>query len=348
MPYLLCSNCFTDHGLRLDAERLGEVNHSSCKHCGSLVGKKLTEEVLEDLVYRFFVHGSAYRGRFGAAHQVQVNRSHKTEINPPPWLALDVHLLERTQGLGFFYYAPRLWMLGEIEPLKRLARKATRDAVFDEIIDKYPVRHLQSTERFYRVRKAPKNPETYGEYDSAPLAQTGKGRLDAKSSQVMYASPDLQVCLHECRVAAEDTLYAATLRPKTRLRLLDLTVHPKEDDVSQFESLGMALHMLFLAPKHSYAITRALATRLAATGLDGLVYPSYFSILRTGHLPWEAARAEPPNRLLALDSAQHTDMVQNLAIFGSPIADGRVQLECINRLILNRVQYDVSFGPANV
>jgi HicA toxin of bacterial toxin-antitoxin, len=39
----------------------------------------------------------------------------------------------------------------------------------------------------------------------------------------MYSSPDLQVCIRECRVSEKDELYVATLAPLRILRLLDLS-----------------------------------------------------------------------------------------------------------------------------
>ena len=74
----------------------------------------------------------------------------------------------------------------------------------------------------------------------------------------MYGSQDLQVCIHECRVTAEDDLYVASLAP-ARLRLLDLTHLLHEQHVTEFESLDMAVHMLFLAGPHSYEIARIIA-----------------------------------------------------------------------------------------
>ena len=78
----------------------------------------------------------------------------------------------------------------------------------------------------------------------------------------MYGSQDLPVCVHECRVTAEDELYVATLSPTRDLKLLDLSVLLREEDGTEFDSLDMAVHMLFLAGKHSYEISRdsAVAT----------------------------------------------------------------------------------------
>jgi hypothetical protein len=45
--------------------------------------------------------------------------------------------------------------------------------------------------------------------------------------------------------------------------------------------------MLFLAGPHSYEITRLIAHGARAAGYDGVIYPSYFSLLRTGGMPFE-------------------------------------------------------------
>ena len=72
---------------------------------------------------------------------------------------------------------------------------------------------------FYRVRKHPRVPSDASECDSPPPSQSD-GRLDADTGSVMYGSTDVDTCLHECRVSAEDDLFVATLRPKRQLKLL--------------------------------------------------------------------------------------------------------------------------------
>jgi len=115
---IACSACFADHGLRLNAEQIGSEDESACTNCGKTDGKKLTKEALEALAHRFFVWGSLSRGRYGAAPMVQFNERQKTSINASSWLKPDVELFERLLGIGFFHYGPRLWMVGEVEPLK--------------------------------------------------------------------------------------------------------------------------------------------------------------------------------------------------------------------------------------
>lgn len=115
---IACSNCFSDTGLRIDAERIGVEASGQCTNCGAEGFRKLPLAGLGALAHRYFVWGSIWRARYGAAPLVQFNEHQKTSIELKPWLVNDVRLIERFLKVGFFHYGPRLWMLGEIEPLK--------------------------------------------------------------------------------------------------------------------------------------------------------------------------------------------------------------------------------------
>ena len=151
--------------------------------------------------------------------------------------------------------------------------------------------------------------------------------------------------MHECRVTAEDDLYVATLTPNISLRLLDLSVLLRDEHVTEFESLDMAIHMLFLAGKHSYEITREIATAACTSGFDGIIYPSYFSLLRLGVMPFETTYGISHRRIPQYQEYEQKKSIPNLAIFGRPIEQGRLSLQCVNRLIVSRVDYDFHFGP---
>ncbi|MDD5581313.1 MAG: hypothetical protein PHY16_18845 [Methylobacter sp.] len=102
----------------MDAWRLGVEENETCPNCGNSSGKKLTKELLGSLAHRFFVWGSLHKCDFGAAPVIQFNEHQKTSIDVSHWLKKDVQLFENFLGVGFFHYGPRLWMVGEIEPLK--------------------------------------------------------------------------------------------------------------------------------------------------------------------------------------------------------------------------------------
>jgi hypothetical protein len=306
---------------------------------------KLSRKSVAMLVQQFFVWGTIQRLKYGASPAVQFNKHQPTSIDVAPWLEPDLRLIERTFQVGFFHYGPRLWMVGEVEPLKALQQSNTRAEVISRILNEYPERILDTDECFYRLRKAPAHPDEFQHYDPPPGEKLGQGRFDTAELPILYGSQDLEVCLHECRVAADDDVYIATLVPRRRLRLLNLAEALWEEHVSEFESLDMAVHMLFLAGRHSYEISREIASAAHKCGFDGLVYPSYFTLLRTGATPFETTFGISHRRFPGLREHDRKNTISNLALFGRPVTDGSVTVQCINRVILNKVEYKLHFGP---
>ncbi len=345
--FLLCSNCFVDEGLKIDSWKHGVEQRADCPNCKSPYGKKLTKEHVRALAHRFFVDGTTIRFEYGAAPRVQCNEYHygKSDIAPSPWLENDVRLIEDAGKIGFFHYGPRLWMFGEVEPLKGLQDPATRPQIIERVLKEYPVRSLAKDASFYRVRVNPQRPAEPDEYDSPPMPIAGKGRLDSVGFAVMYGSQDIDICIHECRAMAEDDIYVATLTPARDLRLLDLTAVLKEE-VTEFESLDMAIHMLFLAKSHSYGISRDIAVAVRDSSFDGVIYPSYFSLLRTGGRPFETAYGLSLRRFHPqAEKYAQAYMIPNLALFGRPIQHRSVTVKCINRIVLTQIGYLGHFGP---
>jgi RES domain-containing protein len=334
---------------------------STASGTSPMSGRKLTKDAIAALTQRFFVFGTMHRTEYGAAPILKFNYAPaRTTIVAAPWFEVDLQLLERTIDARIFHQGPKLWMIGEIEPLKALQDPLTRSAIIERIITEYPVATLEPGEVFYRLRKSPAEPANVCEYDSPPDGVGGFGRLDSKSLAVMYASQDIEICLHECRVTVEDEIYISTLNPTKHLRLLNLTPILKEDDnISEFESLDLAVSVLFLAGGYSYEITRQLAVAACSSGFDGINYPSYFSLLRTGGIPFETLYGISLRRLAALHGRFGLDgdltsylsdhetkkIIPNLALFGRPIKQGLVEVRCINRMVLKRVAYDAHFGP---
>ena len=340
-----CSNCFVNQGLRLDAELGGVEEDTVCPNCGSQNGRKLSEHMLETLAHRFFVRGTFHQCDYGAAPVIQFNAQRKSDISVPNWLDKDVAIFEKLLGVGFFYYGPRLWMVGENEPLEALQDRATRKAIVERILAEYPSTTIDRDQRLYRLRTNPETPADISQYDTPPVKFLGGGRFDSEDLPIMYASQDLEVCIHECRVTAEDNLFVSTLAPQRELKFLDLTALLAKEDETEFESLDMAVHMLFLAGRHSYEIARDIGAAARSAGYDSLVYPSYFSLLRTGGMPFETIYGISHRQVPAFSDRERSKIVPNLAIFGRPIADGLVQVKCVNKLMLERVAYQVYFGP---
>jgi hypothetical protein len=345
---LLCSDCFRDEGLKIDAYKIGIDNADKCPKCDSSSGHKLTKGLVQDLCYRFFVRGTILKLEYGGAPLIQFNPQHfnNSDIDVSPWLVDDVKLIEQAGEIGMFYYGPRFWMLGEVEPLKSLQNDDERNQVIEKILASYPVIELTDKNYFYRLRTDPKTSHDFGEYDTAPDDQLGKNRFDDIGFPVLYGSPDLELCIHECRTTVEDNLFVAKLVPKQKLKVLDLSALLEEDGVTEFESVDIAIHFLFLAGKHSYNICRQIALKAKEKGLDGIIYPSYFSYLRTGAFPFETVYGISIRRIPQLKNYAQMQSVPNLALFGRPVKDNKVSVDCINKVVINRVGYDITFGPA--
>lgn len=344
---LLCSNCFLDEGLRIDAYKNGIEQESDCPNCKSPHGRKLTKDEIERLAWRFFVSGTTFRSDFGAAPVIQFNEHQygKSNISPSPWLKDDIKLIEDAAKIGFFHYGPRLWMVGEVEPLKDLQDRIKRPQIIKRVLKEYPERILAKDSVFYRLRVRPQNPANPNEYDSPPAVLAGTGRLDSVGFPVMYGSQDIDICIHECRTTTEDDIFVATLKPERDMRLLDLT-HVLKENETEFESLDMAIHMLFLARSHSYDICRAIALAAKDAGYDGLIYPSFFSLIRTGGHPFETAYGLSLRRFHPqAEEYGRAFTISNFALFGRPLESMLVRVHCINRLILTQIGYLGHFGP---
>ncbi|TVM15891.1 RES domain-containing protein [Oceanidesulfovibrio indonesiensis] len=339
-----CSNCFQDQGLKLDARQIGTQDRSNCPRCGVKDGFKLNNDDLIALAHRFFVWGSLLRVDYGAAPLIQFNEHQKTSIKVSHWLSDDIKIFEEILDIGFFHYGPRLWMLGEIEPLKMLQNIETRASTIEELFALYPSKSLSHSNLFYRIRVAPDDPTNIAQFDSPPNEFSGHGRFCSKNLPILYASPDLQVCIHECRVKADDEVFVATMRPEKELKLFDLSVAP-EENVSEFDSFDIAMHMLFMAGEYSYEITKDIAKFAMSNGYDGIIYPSYFTNLRMGLMPLPTAYGVSV-RLFPEFKQHNSDLtIPNLAIFGRPVLQKKLKIDCINKLIISKAEYSFHFGP---
>ena len=343
---LMCSNCFSDEGLRLDASKYGIINNKKCKLCKNTAGHKLTKSKIRQLCYSFFVRGTIKKIDYGGAPIIQFNEQHykQSNVTVSKWLKNDVKLIEELGEIGLFYYGPNFWMLGEIEPLKSLQDNATQKKTIEDIINKYPSQQITSNSYFYRLRINPQKPKEYSQYDSAPEKHLGGNRFDSKGFPVLYGSTDLELCIHECRTTVEDEIYVAKLRPNQTLKLLDLS-HVLQEDVNEYESLGIAIYFLFLAKKISYDICRKIALVAKERGFDGIIYPSYFSHIRTGTYPFETLYGLSVRKIPQLKEYAESQIIPNLALFGRPVKEEKISITSINKLLLNKISYDISFGP---
>lgn len=342
---MACSECFSNIGVRLEAQNLTDET-GECPRCKSISGLLLTQQTAVSLAYRFYALGTMHEADYGRAPLLVFNEHNKTTSNIKSANIPDLETFEEILGMGFFEYGPPLWMLGEIEPLKALRKKRQRPAIVHQILEEYPPFIFPKDRAFFRVRVNPSgNPSQQSQYDSPPKdISFENGRWDSKKLPAMYCSPDIQTCLHECKVHVSDNAYMASLVGEKDLKLLDLT-HHLEESGDWFNSLDLAIQYLFQAGTHSYDISRAIALGAKEAGYDGLFVPSHFSSLRTGHHYFQAIKGMPVRAIPQLRDQQRTKLVPNLVLFDHPIIEGKVKVLSVNRVHMERAQYTLRFGP---
>ncbi len=340
----ICSACFSDVGLRIEAEKFSSQLSQPCPNCKAQDGHRLTIKDCKILAYRFYILGSVQRVDYGAAPIVVFNEHQKTTSTLSGVIGEDARVFEDILGVGFFEYGPNLWMLGETTPLQCLRKKRERPAVIHDILQSYPTHVSQPGDIFFRVRTNPSELTKPEQFDSPPSHIITNGRFESKGLAVLYGSPDLETCIHESRTAVDDLIYVATLDPVQPLKLLDLT-HIPENDVNPFESLDIALHYIFRAGNYSYEITRTLARSALNAGYDGILFPSYFSSLRAGAPVFETLWGLPTRSFPQMQSRIRSQTIPNVCLFGRPVAEKKLIVRSINRVHLEQAIYRLRMGP---
>lgn len=322
---ILCSDCFEDFGLKEMAKRIGVRDNSSCPTCHSHLGRKMDMERVQKLVSEYFVSGSYIHTEYGGSPRIMASDcGNKCDFSATSQLDHDISLIEGVAGITLFLYGPAMWRIGITEWMSRFTsrNRRTRERAVREAVSRCKTRVISSNSHFFRIRTNMNESISSKDFD-APVKQVlHKGRFNLIDNVVFYASFEVETCLHECRVSMEDELFIATLRPCRPLRLVDLSsVSNLETEPTAFERLELAINQIFSAGKHSYHITRSFSKVIKELGYDGIIYTSYFN----------RVRKKP---------------YKNLALFGRVVQDKTVQIVSIDRLLLDRVTYKYSFGPA--
>lgn len=307
------------------AERIGARSNYPCPYCSSLSGYKLSKQALIELGDRFFVDGSYHFCEYGCAPiLMRASQLKENDLAISPFLIEDYQLLCLKAGIDYTYYGPAVWRVGVTEWNARLTSCDTRvrkKAVI-ALIDRCAKRRVQPGTKLFRVRTNVINPLDSNAFDAPKDQKPFSARFNIKGTSVLYASMDVETCLHESRVSMEDEIYVATLTPKRRLLLLDASrVESSNEERTEFESLPIAIAQVFDAGKKSYKVTRTLSKCVLEKGYNGIIYPSFFNRIR---------------------SKPHL----NIVLFGQAIKDGLVDVLSIDRILLDNVKYSYDFGPS--
>lgn len=325
MKFVLCSDCFLNSGLRLEAENIGIRAASKCPGCGSTQGRKLGQKQLEKLTIRFFVQATTPHGIGGYASVLQYNSELMGDkVDFDEKTSHDWDLIRKQIGGGLFFYGPPLWRIGITEHYDE--PNVISDDTIAEIVKSLTIKTYPVGTRTFRIRKNINPEETLepSQYDVPPAhIKRDLGRYDDATLPILYTSPSLPVCLHECRTVITDDVFVATLEAKTALRLADLTADYNQNPKSPFEDLRYFFNGIFLTrDETSYDIARRIAGAIKnSLSVDGFITNSFFTTVSQ----------EPVS--------------QNLCFFADAMKSGKLALHSLNRLHLETVSYSYAFGP---
>lgn len=320
---IACSDCFGNDGLRHVLARHGTASIEPCPRCCSSGGRKLDLDALESGAAEFFVQGSVTPETL--APVFQVNRLNPCPATLDPTLAADAETLRRIAGLVVFDYGPPLWQLGFTDHYHEF-KEGDPQTIADAMVRTTSSVNVPVGTALYRIRRniavGPDilDPATFD--PPGADVQRQPGRWDDLTSPVLYVSDDVELCLHECRVALADEIVLATLVTTRNLNLLDVSQGLGSTGPTPFQDGALFADFMSRSRRNDWlAICRAMSAAARRAGYDGMRYTSYYSF--------------------AMDAERGL----NLALFGRPLAEGSLALRSVNRVRLANVRYGYDFGP---
>ena len=327
MTEKICTSCLKNYGIRIVAEKITHgKKKTSCENCGEN-GYLLNEPEINQLLHEFFVLGSVPPDLGGTAPIFQFNSyQYPSDLEFLTELDTDLKLLSETLKIGVFHYGPPLWSIGATNHYQDLTienvSESERYKIWIDIIDKCSSITINPGKTIFRARKGNKLPPAIPEeFDSPPLGFTQEGRFNNKHQPMFYGAFDVETCLHEIRVSLSDYVMLATFETSKSLKILDLT-RVSETSTDPFDSISIFLYKLFFSGKSEYALCQEFASEIKKCGYDGFISNSYFK-------------------------QAHTNELLNINLFDHPVKDEKLKLTSTNRIILNNVNYQYSFGPTN-
>jgi hypothetical protein len=337
---LLCSECFFNAGLRIEAAHIGDQNDEPCQNCSSRNGRGLKLEALQQLMTRFFVNGSRspYLPPVYRIDHSDIGRQHAYRVSFDETLQRDYQLIGG-RWKTLIYNAPRPRIMGYGDPwwefndaLKTLDEQRDRTAVAKvalDILSRCSEARLEPGQRMYRIRTNPERIENPLHIDTPPsqfdASKKPCGRFESAELPVLYASSDIETALHESRVRLGDEIVLGTLQVSKEQKLVDLDV--VKEHVEGGLNLNADYHYFLRARLGSqeaidYRICQILAVEARLAGFDGFKFRSFYSIL-----------------------LQNYETSVNYALFGFPIKEERVSLISWNSIRLLKASYELQFGP---
>ncbi|MBW4205021.1 RES family NAD+ phosphorylase [Enterobacter cloacae subsp. cloacae] len=234
----------------------------------------------------------------------------------------DIELLSQYKPLPLYHYGPPLYKIGATTNYQELVidevSEWRRKEIWESIISACKTVTLKPGSTIFRARKGNSLPSALeNEFDSNP--NPTEGRFNKSGEKVFYGAFEIETCLHEIRVALTDWIALATFQVIKELRLLDIT-DITELPSTPFESIEIFIRKIVYSGESEYPLCQELANEIKSRGYDGLIASSFFK-------------------------QAHKNDLKNIILFGQPAKDGKISITSTNKINLNFISYEFSFGP---
>ncbi|WP_225758198.1 RES family NAD+ phosphorylase [Leclercia sp. Marseille-Q4284] len=322
MEKLICTSCIKNAGLRFLAEKLRDPSDKrffeTCGHTGGF----LNEDNVDQLIQEFFVNGSIPPSSGGTASVYNIKATGINELTFESELDHDIGLLSQYKPLPLCHYGPPLYKIGATTKYQELVidevSGCRRKEIWEEVIRVCKRVTLEPDSIIYRARKGNSLPPALEkEFDSNP--NPIEGRFNKSGEKVFYGAFDIETCLHEIRVALTDWIALATFIVKKELLLLDIT-DITESPPTPFENIGIFIRKILYSGESEYPLCQEFASEIKNRGYDGLISSSFFKQV-------------------------HKNDLKNIILFGQPAKDGKISMTSTNKINVNFISYEYSFGP---
>lgn len=331
---VFCSRCFSNTGVSKLAAEMGSATHDECGQCGLLGGVKINTDQAHFIFEKFYVtgsHASCYLPSVfleGAQQESDINFESSAQS--------DYEMFSKVLGLRLRRYTPSTVLLGRTQIRTEIEDAVRQDpnvaprpllqrlqANLQALLETGSIYELEKGTSFYRARVSPSKPLEHREYDSPPIDKVQANRIAGKGYRVLCGSFDMQTCLLEVRPDLDSLVhhkvFLASLRLKEALKVVDFTLHTTAMGGTQMD---LTLRPFFEANENSYHLTQLLSVFAKGRGYDGIIYPSALQCISGSR-----------------------ESLRNLAIFGAPIAEGKVEVKSINRMLVRSVINEFELGP---
>lgn len=320
---MICSNCLTNEGLRIEAEKLGLKVNSVCQNCNSKTGLKLTEKGIKRLYFNFFEHGTRGIGIYEPSTYKVVDKKYAQHVVLDNSLIQDIEILGQYAEFDLMYNAPPTWQVGDTDIEEDLGKALDENKdkvhdIVDDLIDRCGVIELKTGEKIYRVRINPDTASASKSYDSPSINKIKAMRFNLENVPIFYGAFDIETCIHECRATVYDEIVLATFQTKQDLCIVDLEQVKDEDAESPWESKKVFIENNLNVNNYKYC--QILGKMIRERKFDGIKYRSFYSNVREGN---------------------H----YNILLFGHPLKESKLELLSLNRIKLDKISYEYTFGP---